>query len=147
MNRILVLFFLISSFATAKDINLSEKSADRLIVKQTVIDTMKLVSIDFKSSSKKFKYECDSTDLIFKGQNYTFDYTKLNNYSNQIIYQAVVKFISKGGKAKTETITIFNESERINPRGETMQCMGTTKKGSRCSRTTNDPSGYCWQHK
>ncbi len=26
------------------------------------------------------------------------------------------------------------------------QCYGTTEDGTRCERTTNDPSGYCWQH-
>jgi len=27
------------------------------------------------------------------------------------------------------------------------QCMGTTKAGQRCKRTTTDPSGYYYQHK
>jgi len=27
------------------------------------------------------------------------------------------------------------------------QCRATTKSGKRCSRTTSDPSGFCWQHK
>lgn len=27
------------------------------------------------------------------------------------------------------------------------QCLGTTQKGTRCERRTNDTSGYCWQHK
>jgi hypothetical protein len=27
------------------------------------------------------------------------------------------------------------------------QCRATTKKGKRCSRMTDDPSGYCYQHK
>ena len=26
------------------------------------------------------------------------------------------------------------------------QCQGVTKAGRRCSRTTTDPSGFCWQH-
>jgi hypothetical protein len=33
------------------------------------------------------------------------------------------------------------------PQRKSVQCMGTTKKGKRCSRMTTDPSGYCWQHK
>lgn len=27
------------------------------------------------------------------------------------------------------------------------QCRETTRAGRRCSRTTDDPSGYCWQHR
>ncbi len=27
------------------------------------------------------------------------------------------------------------------------QCRAITKSGKPCSRRTNDPSGYCWQHK
>lgn len=30
--------------------------------------------------------------------------------------------------------------------GASVQCGGTTAKGKRCSRTTKDPSGFCWQH-
>lgn len=30
---------------------------------------------------------------------------------------------------------------------ESTQCTGTTQKGKRCSRTTTDPSGRCYQHK
>jgi hypothetical protein len=29
---------------------------------------------------------------------------------------------------------------------QTNQCLGTTKKGARCKRTTSNPSGYCYQH-
>ncbi|MBU2464612.1 MAG: hypothetical protein KJ844_11075, partial [Candidatus Edwardsbacteria bacterium] len=29
---------------------------------------------------------------------------------------------------------------------QTNQCLGTTKKGVRCKRTTSDPSGFCYQH-
>lgn len=28
-----------------------------------------------------------------------------------------------------------------------VQCRAMTKSGKQCSRMTNDPSGYCWQHK
>jgi len=28
-----------------------------------------------------------------------------------------------------------------------VQCRAFTKSGKQCSRRTNDPSGYCWQHK
>lgn len=30
--------------------------------------------------------------------------------------------------------------------GLSVQCAATTKKGSRCKRTTRSPNGYCWQH-
>lgn len=29
---------------------------------------------------------------------------------------------------------------------EAVQCKGTTKKGKRCKRKTNNANGYCWQH-
>lgn len=37
-------------------------------------------------------------------------------------------------------------SPSSSPRSAT-QCLGTTKKGARCKRTTTDSSGYCYQHK
>lgn len=147
MKKIIILFLLLTSSVFAKDIKLSQQSADKLIIKQSIVDTIRIVSIEFKSKSKKFKYECDSTDLLTKDNEYAFDYSKLTNYHQEIIYQATIKYIAKNGKVKSEIITIFNDSERINPRGEAMQCLGTTKKGNQCSRTTTDPSGYCWQHR
>lgn len=30
--------------------------------------------------------------------------------------------------------------------GSSAQCLGITKKGLQCKRTTSDPSGYCYQH-
>lgn len=147
MKKLILFIVLFASTLSAKDIKLSEKSADRFIIKQTISDTLKLVSFEFKSETKKFKYDCDSTCILLKGNDFQFDYSNISNYNQEIIYQAIVKFITKNGKIKSESITIFNEAERINPRGEAMQCLGTTKKGSQCKRTTTDPSGYCWQHK
>ncbi|MDP2359766.1 MAG: DUF5763 domain-containing protein [bacterium] len=33
-----------------------------------------------------------------------------------------------------------------NTPGRSTRCLGTTQAGARCKRTTERPSGYCWQH-
>jgi len=45
-------------------------------------------------------------------------------------------------KASTSTQT----QTQIKSTGAASQCTATTKKGTRCKRTTTDPSGKCWQH-
>lgn len=37
--------------------------------------------------------------------------------------------------------------ERSGSKATVTRCRATTKSGTQCSRTTDDPSGYCWQHK
>lgn len=32
------------------------------------------------------------------------------------------------------------------PAGTETQCRATTRSGQRCTRSTGNPSGYCWQH-
>ena len=53
--------------------------------------------------------------------------------------------------ANSSDAASLNTSGTATPRvqsysGSKAQCLGITKKGLQCKRTTSDPSGYCYQH-
>jgi len=52
------------------------------------------------------------------------------------------------GVGKTENNSNNQNKATVkNKSGNKTQCKGLTKKGTQCSRMTNDPSGFCYQHR
>lgn len=54
------------------------------------------------------------------------------------------KQLHNTSQSNDDTGTINKTAPESNTKN---QCSATTKKGTRCSRTTTDPSGKCWQHR
>lgn len=74
------------------------------------------------------------------------------HYFVTVSYQSKAHIVGDGDEAidkKEELIQelkqLIETSDETEP--ERVQCNGTTADGDRCTRTTTDESGYCYQHR
>lgn len=151
MGKIILIILIFANVLFAQKFKVINPSTDDFAYQLTDKDSIIVKKVLLISENKKYEFVYPDTTFAYKDSTmlivYSSDMKSTPAILEDIVYKAKLFYLDKKGKEKSTILTIFNEEERYNPKRESVQCIGTTKRGSRCSRYTNDPSGYCWQHK
>lgn len=110
-------------------------------------DTFFLKNIQFESrEGESINYQPKTNDTIIPKKPLSINIE--SNHLQKVLKSATITYMSsKDNTEKTMKLKLKINNKLYNPYGESIQCQGITKRGSQCSRTTKDVTGYCWQHK
>lgn len=141
----------------------NESSTEELQQYAISIDSLELLTgIDFFSSLP------DNVEKLTESQVFINDWKwdaatdakiKKPNNKQSISTQCNATAKSTGNRCRNQTMNVngycgvhqsqgtsIREKPSYPASSRSVQCSGTTKKGNRCSRTTTNPSGRCYQH-
>lgn len=151
MNNLIKAFIVLSLFLSFNTI--AQKTDVRVEIYDLKEDVKKLQLENIKLSTdlinSNSKYENRILDLGVKLENLQFEFNVLKRLLEQIRNGGIATNSTSTTPSNTNGSAIdgnsVEKSETKSKNQSSSQCSATTKKGTRCSRSSRS-NGLCWQH-